>query len=154
MMVTGSLFESKYTMMDGIERNTRFNSNYIGNFVAGKEFLVGKNKQNIIGTNIRTIWRGGYRDIPLDVAASNEQNKDIRDYDKAFETKAPDYFRVDLGVSYRKNKPTWSWVLSLDIQNATNRSNVYGQYYSSETKNIETSYMVGLIPVLNYRIEF
>jgi len=139
MMVTGSLFESKYTMMDGIERNTRFNSNYIGNFVAGKEFLVGKNKQNIIGTNIR---------------ASNEQNKDIRDYDKAFETKAPDYFRVDLGVSYRKNKPSWSWILSLDVQNATNRSNVYGQYYSTETKNIETSYMVGLIPILNYRVEF
>ncbi len=115
MMVTASLFQSKYTMMDGIERNTRFNSNYIGNFAGGKEFLVGKNKQNIIGTNIRTIWRGGYRSIPLDVDATKEQNKEVFLYDQAFETKVPDYFRVDLGVSYRKNKPTWSWVLSLDV---------------------------------------
>ncbi|HSH19450.1 MAG TPA: TonB-dependent receptor [Draconibacterium sp.] len=154
MMVTASLFQSKYTMMDGIERNTRFNSNYIGNFAGGKEFLVGKNKQNIIGTNIRTIWRGGYRSIPLDVDATKEQNKEVFLYDQAFETKVPDYFRVDLGVSYRKNKPTWSWVLSLDIQNVTSRSNVYGEYYSPETKNIEQSYMVGLIPILNYRVEF
>ena len=154
MLVTGSLFESKYTMTDNIERNTRFNSKYIGNFVGGKEFLVGKNKQNIIGTNIRTIWRGGYRTIPLNVNASNEQNKDVRMYDQAFETKASDYFRIDLGVSYRRNKPTWSWILSLDIQNVTNRSNVWGEYYSSETKSIEQSYMVGLVPVLNYRIEF
>ncbi len=154
MLVTGSLFESKYTMTDGIERNTRFNSKYIGNFVAGKEFRVGRNKQNLIGTNIRTIWRGGYRTVPLDVAASNTQNKDVRDYDRAFETKAPDYFRIDLGVNYRKNKPGWSWILSLDIQNVTNRSNVWDEYYSSETKNIEQSYMVGLVPVLNYRVEF
>ena len=154
LLATASIFESKYTMDDNIERNTRFNSKYIVNFAAGKEFLVGKNKQNIIGTNVRTIWRGGYRSIPLDVDASIKQDKDIRMYDKAFETKAPDYFRVDLGVSYRKNKPTWSWVLSLDIQNVTNRSNVYGEYYSTETKNIEQSYMVGLVPILNYRIEF
>lgn len=154
MLVTGSLFESKYTMTDNIERNTRFNSRYIGNFVGGKEFPVGKNRQNIIGTNIRTIWRGGYRTIPLDVEASNLQNKDVRMYDKAFESKAPDYFRIDLGVSYRKNKPAWSWVVSLDIQNITGRSNVWGEYYSPETKSIEQSNMVGLVPVLNYRIEF
>ena len=108
LLVTASLFESKYTMTDNIERDTRFNSKYIGNFVGGKEFLVGKNKQNIIGTNIRTIWRGGYRTIPLNVDESNEQNKDVRMYDKAFEDKAPDYFRIDVGISYRINKPRWA----------------------------------------------
>jgi outer membrane receptor protein involved in Fe transport len=92
--------------------------------------------------------------VPVDFVASEEQNKDVRIYDQAFETKAPDYFRVDIDVSYRKNKPKWSWILSLDIQNVTNRLNVWDEYYSSETKNIEQSYMVGLVPVLNYRIEF
>lgn len=100
------------------------------------------------------MWRGGYRTVPLDVDASYEQNKEVLNYDEAFETKAPDYFRVDVGVSYRKNKPSWSWILSLDIQNVTNRANVWGEYYSSETKNIEQSYMVGMVPILNYRIEF
>lgn len=154
MLATASLFESKYTMPDGIERNTLFNSKYIYNLVGGKEFEVGKNKQNVLGTNIRGIWRGGYRTVPVDLDASFAQKKEVRDYSRAFDSKAPDYFRVDLGVSFRKNKPNWSWILSLDLQNATSRLNVWDEYYSNETKKMEKIYMVGMIPVLNYRIEF
>ncbi len=154
MLSTVSLFESKYTMPDGIERNTLYNSKYIVNLVAGKEFRVGKNKQNILGANIRTIWRGGYRTVPIDIDASIAQNKDARIYDQAFETKAPDYFRVDIGVNFRRNKPTWAWILSLDIQNVTNRLNVWDEYYHIELEEMVQIYMVGLVPVLNYRIEF
>ena len=154
MLTTASLFESKYTMPDGVERNTLFNSKYIFNVVGGKEFEVGKHKQNILGLNVRTMWRGGYRTTPLDLEASHAQNQEVRDYSRAFETKAPDYFRIDGGISFRKNKPTWSWIVSLDIQNVTSRLNVWDEYYSSETGKIEKSYMNGLIPILNYRIEF
>lgn len=154
LLATASLFESKYTMPGDIERNTMFNSKYIYNLVGGKEFNVGKNKQNIFGTNIRAMWRGGYRTIPVDGKASFEQNKEIRIYDRAFETKAPDYFRIDLGINYRKNTPTWSWMVSLDIQNAINRENIWDEYYDQEKMKMERTYMVGLIPVLNYRIEF
>ncbi|MFY0625986.1 MAG: TonB-dependent receptor [Reichenbachiella sp.] len=154
LLATASLFESKYTMPDGVERNTRFNGNYITNLVGGKEFQIGKNKQNVIGINLKLNWRGGYKTIPIDLAASELQNEEVRDYNQAFETKSPDYFRVDLGVSYRKNKPNWAWVLSADIQNITGRLNINGQYYSSETGNVEFIYMNGLIPVINYRLEF
>jgi hypothetical protein len=154
LMATGSLFESKYTMPDFEERNTAFNSGYICNLVGGKEFLVGKNNQNVIGANLRVIWRGGYRTIPLNMEESVLQNRDVRDYERAYETKAPDYFRVDVGVSFRKNKPNWSWIVSLDLQNATGRLNVADEFYSPETGNVESWYMNGLIPILNYRIEF
>jgi hypothetical protein len=154
LLVTTSIFESKYTMPEFEERNTTFNSGYINNLVAGKEFMVGKNNQNIIGANLRVIWRGGYRTIPLNLEESILQNRDVRDYEQAYETKAPDYFRVDVGVSFRKNNPNWSWIVSLDLQNATNRYNVAGEFYSPETQNVELWYMNGLIPILNYRIEF
>jgi hypothetical protein len=154
MLTTASLFESMYTMPDGIERNTLYNSKYIFNLVAGKEFKVGKQKQNSIGTNIRTIWRGGYRIVPVNLEASVAQHTEIRMYDLAFETKAPDYFRVDLGISFRKNKPNWSWILSLDIQNLTDRSNIWDEYYNPETECMANIYMVGMVPILNYRIEF
>ncbi len=138
----------------GIERNTRFNSRQIFNIVGGKEYLVGKNKQNILGINIRTIWRGGYRTIPVNLESSIAQGREVLEYDKAFETKDPDYFRLDIGVSYRKNNPNWSWIVSLDVQNATNRFNVWEEYYSPETNKMETYSMLGLIPIANYRIEF
>ncbi|MDH5366547.1 MAG: TonB-dependent receptor [Cyclobacteriaceae bacterium] len=153
-MTTASIFESKYTMPDGIERNTLFNSKYIYNLVGGKEFEVGKNKQNILGINLRMMWRGGYRTIPVDFVASKIADEDIRVYDSAFETKAPDYFRVDAGISFRKNKPNWSWELSANIQNATNRLNVWDEYYDVETNTLQQIYMVGLLPILNYKVEF
>ena len=141
--------------MPGFEqRNTRYNSNYLVNALGGKEFKVGKNKQNVISTNMRLMLRGGYRTIPVDLEASIAEGKDVRDYNRAFETKTPDYFRVDLGVSYRQNKPKWSWIVSLDVQNLTDRANVWGEYYSTETQAVEQIYMTGLTPVLNFKVEF
>jgi outer membrane receptor protein involved in Fe transport len=154
MLTTASFFESRYTMPDGIERNTFFNSKYIFNVVGGKEFRVGKDRQNIIGANLRTIWRGGYRTVPVDLEASQEIHTEVRQYDLAFESKVPDYFRVDLGISYRRNKPEWAWVLSLDIQNLTNRANIWDEEFNAEKNAMEKTYMVGLVPVLNYKIEF
>ena len=153
-LTTASLFQSKYTMPDGVERNTAFNNRYIFNVVGGKEFLVGKNKQNIIGTNLRMIWKGGYSIVPVNLEASIEEGHEVRDYDRAFEESSPDYFRLDIGVSYRKNNPKWSWILSLDVQNITGRLNVYDEYYNAETKSIEQVYLTGLIPVLNYKVQF
>ncbi len=154
MLFTTSLFQSKYTMPGFEDRNTRYNGNYIVNALGGKEFKVGKKNQNIISLNIRGMLRGGYRTIPINLEASITEGKDVRDYTRAFETKTPDYFRIDIGASYRKNNPKWSWILSLDIQNVTSRSNVWGEYYDAERESIEQIYMVGLIPVLNFKVEF
>jgi hypothetical protein len=154
MMATASLFESKYTMPDGIERNTLFNSKYIFNLVGGKEFRVGRRKQNIIGTNLRMMWRGGYRTVPIDLTASNVAGEEVRDYDNAFETKAPDYYRIDVGVNFRKNNPNWSWILSVDIQNVTGRLNVWDEYYLEESGTLEQITMVGMLPIVNFKIEF
>ncbi|MBA2423600.1 MAG: hypothetical protein H0V61_10320 [Chitinophagales bacterium] len=41
----------------------------------------------------------------------------------------------------------------LDIQNATNRQNVFGQYFEPN-EGIVTYYQTSLIPVLSYRLEF
>ncbi len=41
-MLTGSLFELKYTPLDGREYNTRFNGNYVVNLLVGKEIALGE----------------------------------------------------------------------------------------------------------------
>ncbi len=154
LLLTTSLYESKYTIPGFSQRNTSFNSNYIANLLGGKEFKVGKNKQNVISLNLRGMLRGGYRTIPVDLEASLAEGKEVRDYNRAFETKAPDYFRIDLGASYRKNNPKWSWIVSLDMQNVTNRSNVWGEYYNVEKGEVQSIYMTGLLPVVNFKVEF
>ncbi len=153
-LVTNSLYNSKYSAADGVERNTRYNGNYILNVLGGKEFKVGKEKTNLIGANFRVLWAGGNRYTPLNLEQSRLEGKAVYYEDRRFEAQAANYFRADIRVSYRKNRPKASYILSLDIQNATNRLNLYNQYYDEDTQSLKTSTQTGLIPVLNYRIEF
>ncbi|WP_439881167.1 TonB-dependent receptor [Pontibacter sp. MBLB2868] len=153
-LLTSSLYESKYTAADGVERSTRFNGQYIVNFLAGKEFKVGRNKQNLISTNIKLMAAGGNRYTPVDLQSSIESGHEQLQKDQPYSIQADDYFRSDIRVSYRKNNPKASYIISLDIQNITNRLNVYGTYYDNTKKDIITIYQNGMIPVLNYRIEF
>ena len=45
-------------------------------------------------------------------------------------------------------------IISLDIQNVTNRLNIGGQYYDSYTAELVTWRQTGLLPILNYKLEF
>jgi len=153
-LFTSSLYDSKYKALDGVARNTRFNGNYIFNFLAGKEFRVGRSKANMIGTNLKFLWAGGNRYTPVDLAASQQKGYPVLFQDQAFALQADDYFRTDVRISYRKNKPKASYVLSLDIQNLTNRLNVHSQSYDRAKGEIVTNHLPGMVPVLNYRIEF
>ena len=153
-MLTSSLFESKYTPLDGKEYNTRFNGNYIVNALAGKEFQVGKSKTNVWGINARMLLSGGNRTTPIDLERSKEEGFPIYEWDKPYSERLGSYFRTDIRISYRRNKPRHSSIISLDIQNVTNHQNIFSAYYDFNTQNIEKNYQLGLIPVLNYRIEF
>ena len=66
----------------------------------------------------------------------------------------PDYFRADLRMSLKWNRRHFTSTLSLDIQNLTNRLNTYDRFYDAQKDGIVTVHQTGLIPVLNYRIEF
>jgi hypothetical protein len=153
-LVTGSLYDSKYTALEGVERNTRFNGNHILNVLAGKEYKVGRSQNNLIGLNIRTVWAGGNRYTPIDLERSRQEGKAVLVESQRLALKADDYFRADLRVSYRKNKPKASHIVSLDVQNVTNRLNMYRQYYDKEKMVVAKNTQAGLIPFLNYRIEF
>lgn len=152
--LTGSLYESKYTGRDGIERDTRFNGNFNTNLLFGKEFHVGRTGNNTIGVNIRTLTTGGRRWTPVLLEASRESGEAVYDWKRRYQEKEGMYFRTDLRLSYRRNKASHSSIWSLDIQNVSNHQNVWGKQYDTETGDIKTYYQMGLIPVLNYRIEF
>src|SRR5690606_10055317 len=44
-LITTSAFDSKYKAMDGIERNTMFNGQFVGNVLFGKEFTLRNRKE-------------------------------------------------------------------------------------------------------------
>jgi hypothetical protein len=153
-LVTVSLFESKFTNINGIEMNSRFNNNYIANIVGGKEFPIGKKRNSYINVNIRGTYAGGQYYTPIDVIRSLEKGYEIRDNSKAFSARRDNFIRFDLKVSYRRNKGKTTRVWELDIENVTNNLNVAGDYWNNNEKQIEQYTQLGLLPNINYRIEF
>ncbi len=153
-MFTTSLFNSEYKAADGKWRSTAYNVNYVLNALGGKEFVVGKKKNNIIGVNAKIIWRGGQRYTPVDLVASRAANETVYETGKAFSEKLPDYFRVDFSVSFRRNKKKYSWEISVDAQNIINRKNVARVVYNPDTQQIEKKRNLGAVPVFSWKIEF
>ncbi|MEM1323237.1 MAG: TonB-dependent receptor [Bacteroidota bacterium] len=154
-MINGSLFESTYEGSNTSERNTRFNTNYIANITAGKEWAWNKgSKKRLLGLNARVNWSGGLRQRVIDEEASADLGFTVYDQDNYFRFRQEDFFRVDLRIYYKNNKDGYSSTLALDIQNATNAENVAYRYYDLQQQQVVTEFQLGLIPILSYRTEF
>ncbi|WP_266366378.1 TonB-dependent receptor [Tellurirhabdus rosea] len=152
---SSSVYESKYKGSDNIWRDTRFNGNFATSFLAGKEITTGETglfRRSIIGLNLKLSYYGGYRTTPIDVAASQEKGETVYIDRLTFSEQLPDYFRTDVRFSWKKNRPQSTRTWSLDIQNVSNRQNVYGRYFDAKSGSVKTFYGVPLIPVLSYRV--
>jgi hypothetical protein len=155
ILVNGTFYESKYTGGDGIQRDTRYNGNYIFNLTGGKEFHWDKSKKNkVLGINAHFIYRGGFRETPIDIENSEAAGKTIYIEVEAFSIQQKDYFRIDLRIYYKKNKPKYTSTIALDIQNLTNNENTAFSYYDAQKGALVVKNQLGLIPILSYRITF
>ena len=151
-LITTSLFESKYKGWDGIERDTKFNGNYVFNALAGYELQLGEN--SILSIDLKGVYAGGKRYVPIDIEASTNSGEQIYDWEHAFENRHDDYFRINARLSFKLSARHLSQEWALDIQNITNHQNIYSQRWNSATNKIETDYQQGLYPMMTYRIMF
>jgi hypothetical protein len=108
----------------------------------------------MVGLNAKLIWSGGKRQTPIDLEASIEEGETVLEKNEPFSVQNKDYLRLDLGVRLHFYKKRAEHVISLDVQNVTNRLNTWIQTYDAENETIIDYPMAGLIPILSYRIEF
>jgi hypothetical protein len=153
-LLSSSLYDSRYRGSDNVWRDTRFNGKYAFSFQGGKEWVLGESGRNVLGLNLKLTYYGGYRTTPIDVAESIRKQETVFVDSQSYTQKLPNYFRTDLRFSWKRNNLHSTRTLSLDLQNATNRQNIYGQYFEPQTGAIETRYLTPLIPVLSYRVAF
>ncbi len=152
-LITGSLFDSKYTASDGIERNTAFNNKYIYNVLGGKEWSIGRNKKLTLDFKITNA--GGRYYTPVDLEASQLAQSEILDESRSFTERYPSYMRLDIkiGVKLFSNKK-FSQQFFLDFQNVTNRENTFVNRYNRVTNEVNTVYQIGFFPDILYRVRF
>jgi hypothetical protein len=151
-LMTVSLYDSKYKGYDNTWRNTAFNSNFAVNLLAGYEIKVGK--KNYLTFDARTVWSGGMRYIPIDLAASIAKQEQVFDNSQIYTNKYKDYFRTDFRIGFKQNFGKVSQEWGLDLQNITGHKNLYSEQYNNQLKEITTIYQQAFMPMMLYRINF
>ena len=151
-LLTVSLFESKYKGSDEIWRNTAFNSNYVVNALTGKEWKL--NAKTTFGIDTKVTVTGGQRYTPFDVLASKAAGYIVYKEEEAYSLQNVTYIRWDLKFSYVRNlrKVTQKWYI--DLQNLTNRDNIYIRTLNPKTGVESRINQMGLFPNINYQITF
>lgn len=154
-LFTSSLYSSKYTGSDGIDRNTAFNGKYVFNLLAGKEWKVGSAKRNKLSADIKFTNAGGRAYTPIDLTASNTIGREQLSTD-AYSSFYNNYYRIDIkaGFSLNSSKRKVSQTISLDLQNVTNHKNVFSQSYDDRSQTISTTYQLGFFPNVVYKLQF
>lgn len=151
-LITNSLFNSRYTGSDGVERNTGFNNKHILNVLAGKEFRI--SQRFAFSLDFKIAWSGGRRYTPIDLEKSILAEQEIRINTRAYEGQFQDYFRPDVKLTLRLNGKRITQELYFDVQNVINRKNPFTEKYSAEKKRIIVVNQLGIFPVLQYRVTF
>jgi hypothetical protein len=152
-LLGGSYYNATFTIADGTTYDSRFNGKYTINAVYGKEWTKAS-KNRTIGLNTRLLYLGGLRENVIDVQASEDAYETVHDLTTPYSAKLADYFRVDLRVSFRKNKPGYTRTLAIDIQNLLGTQNEAYHAYEFSQQKVIAKYQLGFIPVIVYRIDF
>lgn len=155
-LLTTSIFESKYRGSDGITRNSPFNNGYVVNLLAGKEFKVGKKQQNVLFIDTRLSTAGGRYYTPVDLQASQDAGYEILQEDAAFSEQNSDYLRWDVKFGFKLNvtNKKQSHQFYIDLQNLTDRDNIFAQRYNRLTNQVDQINQIGFFPDLGYKFQF
>jgi hypothetical protein len=152
-LLTGTVFESRYRDGDDVWRNTRLNRNYIVNALGGKEWKMGRQKQNILSAGLRFTVQGGERYIPVDETASKAAKNVVYDYSRAYEERRPTSLLCHFNIGYKINRNKLSHEFARQMYNVTGDPEYY-YFYNYRKDRTELVKGTGTIPNLYYKIEF
>ncbi len=153
-LATASLFESTYKGGDGVQRNTRYNTNYVVNLLVGKEWVLGRKQNKILGINGRLNVLGGQRMTPVDYNLSEDYRQIVYDYSRVFEDQKPMVYHVNASLTYRINKKNHASTWSLQVLNLLGSEEFYGYQYNYRENSVDESTVAVIVPSISYRIEF
>ncbi len=155
MLLSSAWYKAQYQGSDEVWHSSRYDNRMVNTLTAGKQWdWTRKDKDRTIGLNIKIIQAGGQRATPLDLEASQASGKVVLDESRSFEDQLPGYFRLDWGVQLQRNYRKMTTTVSLDVQNTTNRENIFGVYYDEETFERKLYTQTPLSPILAYKIQF
>ena len=160
-LINGSIYQSKYTALDGVERNSQYNGNYLANFLCGKEFTkLGKKDNQTLTLNAKVFFSGGRKILSLlrdanGNLAVDPDTESYWDYENAYTNKLDDLYSILISASYKWNRKKATHEIYLTLDNLTNSKKRITEYYDErEIGNIGNDRQFGIFPNLQYRVYF
>ena len=157
--VNGSLYKSEYKAMDGVWRNTLYNRTYLFKVLGGKEWMMGKRRQNVLSVNAKFTMQGGLRRTPGDLEATKALYEagniaaDVVLKEKEAFSKQHDALPiVDLTVSYKIAGKHCDHTIAVEALNLTGAKPPYCDTYNYKKNCIETTDAELSFPNIYYRI--
>ncbi|MEL7339097.1 MAG: TonB-dependent receptor, partial [Bacteroidota bacterium] len=154
-VISGSWLNAKLRRPnDPTVYDSNYDVRYSANFTGGQIFPVGEN--TFLETGLRFIYNSGY---PITPIIPGQQSND--GYDPPFDFSRPNvdrlgaYFRPDLRVALRVNRPKLAYWLALDIQNFINRRNTFNFYqFDPDIDSWRSLDQSPLTPVITFWLDF
>lgn len=155
-LLTATYFNVMYLDDLGLWRNTESNNQFSGDLLFGKEFKVGKKKNNRLFIDITYAFRMGNFYTPVNLSASQAANAQVLDWDKAYSLRHPNFHNIDvrLGIVINQKKKSISHRLFLEVVNVLNQRAVFREAYNPYTRSIAQHTYSGLVPNISYRLNF
>lgn len=155
-LLTGAIYDSKYSVDGTNWLDTRFNGRYNIAFTGGREFsrITKKGKDKTWGINLRAIYAGGFRAYPIDLDQSMLTQRTVFMTENGLTEQFADYVRIDLRMTFKRNRRNLTRTFGIDIQNLTSTRNIAYRAYDPVAGAIVDRLQLGIIPLLSYRIEF
>lgn len=159
--VNGSLFKAEYRGLDKKWRNQMYDRGYMFKALGGKEWMLGKRKQNVFNVSIKYTLQGGLRHTPIDVdamkaniAAGIIDDQPIYKEDQAMSLQFDPTSILDLTVSYKINCKNVSHTIAFEGVNILQNETPYAERYDFVTGTLRYDKSGISLPNIFYRIDF
>lgn len=136
-----SLFEARYTSLDGIERRSDFDNRFI--FIINGGYRLDNWE---FSSKFRYI--GGRPYTPIN---PTNGSIDVNNYNS--ET-LPNYSSWDIRIDIRWNFKNWSLITYIDIQNVLNKKNITDYRWNKYKMEVEENQSIGLLPSIGINAKF
>lgn len=163
-MLNGSLFQSTYKGSDRVEHSTGFNGNHTTNALLGYEFRFNEKKEVkengkpktiiALALDVKFVWNGGGRYTPVLIDESVLAGEEIRDLTRVNEEQYPDYYKLNTRLSLKFIRKKVTQEIAFDLQNVTNKRNIFYQAFDPNTGGMRTVYQTGFLPLAQFRVIF
>ena len=159
-MLNGSLYKAEFQANDGVWYNSRYDRTFAVKVLGGKEWMLGKRKQNVLSVNAKFTLQGGLRYTPADLEATKELyfNNHLPDVayqtDKTFSEQHDPMGVVDLTVSYKIAGKHCDHTIAVEALNLTGATPPYCETYNYRKDRMDKIDASLSFPSIYYRISF